>query len=79
MSKRYPNGVPVRFIYDGARLKRDIDRRGLTIAEVAAAADISRQSVYNFIGGRYHSKAVLGKLAKALGYPRTRYIARVGK
>jgi transcriptional regulator with XRE-family HTH domain len=71
---RYPNGVPVRFTFDARKLQADLDRRVITVAELAALAGLTRNTIHNFIAGRFQSKATNNKICKALGYPRTRYV-----
>jgi DNA-binding XRE family transcriptional regulator len=64
----------VTFTFDAKKLQADLDRRVITVAELAMWTGLSRTTIYNFLNGRFQSKDTCQTICAALGYPRTRYV-----
>lgn len=49
--------------------------KGMTITDLAEATGVSRQTIYNIMGGRAFANDTLGKMAEALGTTPSRLIS----
>ncbi len=77
--RRYPQGVPTRFLFNVKRMRRDMRNEGLTVAMLTARVlengeTISAGTVANFLCGYFQTDKTNGKLARALHKRPSRYV-----
>ncbi len=71
--------VPVKFLFNGERMRRDMVNEGLTVAMLARRVlangeEISANTISNFLCGYFQTSKTNGKLARALHRRPSRYV-----